>query len=81
MIEIVSLINVFGRHYLISLHVFHCEVKPDSESGIACVRSDKQVILILCDVIHSAQVTCQNSTVIEKKAFQTATGTSFHGLI
>ena len=41
---------------LVCFDIFHSEVEPDSEPGVACVWSDEQVILILCDVVHSTQI-------------------------
>lgn len=41
--------------------VLHCEVKPDSEAGVAGVRPDEEVKLKLTDVVNTAKVPCRDS--------------------
>lgn len=42
---------------LVLFNILHCKVEPNSKSWIACIWSDKKVIFVLCNVVHSSEVT------------------------
>lgn len=39
--------------------MLNSKVKPDSEAGIACVGSNKEVELKLTNVVYTPQITCK----------------------
>lgn len=49
-------VNYVEDHSLVSLHVVHGEVEPQTKSGVASVRPDEQIVLEFRDKVHPAQV-------------------------
>jgi hypothetical protein len=56
----------FWITHLILFDIFHCEIEPHAESGVASIWSNEQIILKLCNVVYSSQVTWNSNIMMRK---------------
>lgn len=58
--EIATLADVdnIEEHALVLFHIVHCEVEPKTKAWVACIWTQKQIVLELAHQLRFAQVAC-----------------------